>query len=281
MMSSLFSGLEAFGLGKLSDMNVYENGDDSNKKTPMRDTREVKIIQESEIIFDKTFTCPVCDNDFKAKTVKTGKVKLISADTDLRPKYQYVDSLKYDAIVCPHCGYSALKRFFNYMTVKQAKLIMENISSHFRGLNQEGETLSYDEAIARHKLALVSSIVKQAKASEKAYTCLKTAWVIRGEAEALATEQPKNESDIQALVKEEKEFLSKAYEGFTEAFIKENFPMCGMDEITITYLLADLARRTDKYDEASRWISKVLISRDANDRIKEKARELKEIMRQH
>ena len=57
------------------------------------------------------------------------------------------------------------------------------------------------------------------------------------------------------------------------------FPMCGMDEHTTTYLVADLAKRIGKYDEASRWISKVLIARDANERIKSKARELKDSLK--
>ena len=63
-----------------------------------------------------------------------------------------------------------------------------------------------------------------------------------------------------------------------EAFSKESFPMCGMDEITVTYLIADLARRTGKYEESSRWISRVLTSRDANERIKNKARDIKELL---
>ena len=66
---------------------------------------------------------------------------------------------------------------------------------------------------------------------------------------------------------------------FDEAFLKEDFPMCGMDEITITLLMADLARRVGKNDESSRWISKVLISRNANERIKDKARKIKEMMK--
>ena len=48
-------------------------------------------------------------------------------DSDLRPKYQAMDSLKYDAVVCPNCGYAALNRFFNYMTDAQAKLIKANM----------------------------------------------------------------------------------------------------------------------------------------------------------
>ena len=62
---------------------------------------EPRNLQETDYIFDKTYVCPVCDNEFKSKTVKAGKVHLIGADTDLRPKYKGIDSLKYDAILCP------------------------------------------------------------------------------------------------------------------------------------------------------------------------------------
>ena len=56
------------------------------------------------------------------------------------------------------------------------------------------------------------------------------------------------------------------------------FPMCGMDEHTTTYLVADLARRCGKFEESKRWLSKVLTARDAKERIKAKAREIKELM---
>ncbi len=279
-MANLFSGLEAFGLGKMSNLDVYASEDKNDKKSKENgaDADKMKIV-EADFIFEKGFTCPVCDKEFKSKTIKTGKVKLISADTDLRPKYQHIDSLKYDAVVCPHCGYAALNRFFNYMTSTQAKLIKEQISASFKGLGIEGEILSYDDAISQHKLALVNTIVKRSKLSERAYTCLKTAWLIRGKAETLPNDTPDYNNVIAQLEKEELEFISNAYEGFQEAFTKEMFPMCGMDDNTMTYLVADLARRVGKFDESSRWISKVLIARDANERIKTKARELKELLK--
>lgn len=283
-MANLFSGLEAFGLGKMANMEVYATDEKNNKKAGQSEDVEKNVIVEADLLFDKTFTCPVCDKEFKSKTVKTGKVKLISADSDLRPKYQGVDSLKYDAIVCPHCGYGALNRFFNYVTSVQGKLIREQISSSFKGISTETDSYSYDDAIARHKLALVNTIVKRSKLSERAYTCLKTAWLLRGKAESILEEKGTklNDSDkatLKALQAEELDFITKAYEGFIEAFSKEMFPMCGMDEHTTTYLVADLAKRIGKYDEASRWISKVLIARDANERIKTKARELKDSLK--
>ncbi len=276
-MANLFSGLEAFGLGNLSEMDVYE----TKEKEPVKgsDESDKDAFSEEDNIFDKTFTCPVCDKEFKSKNVKAGKVKLLNLDTDLRPIYQHMDPLKYDAIVCPICGFAALNRFFKYVTSAQAALIKKNISANFRGIKESGNIFDYDDAISRHKLALVNSIVKKAKTSERAYTCLKTAWVIRGKAENLSKKLPDYKKQITDLEKEELDFITKSYDGFDEAFSKEAFPMCGMDEITITLLMAELARRIGKFDEAGRWISKVLIARDANDRIKQKARDIKDMMK--
>ena len=107
---------------------------------------------------------------------------------------------------------------------------------------------------------------------------MKTAWLIRGKYETLPAETPDFLNVKKALQEEEMEFLKNAYEGFQEAFSKEMFPMCGMDENTCTYLVGELARRLGEYEAASRWISRVLTARDANERIKAKAREAKELI---
>ncbi len=277
-MANLFSGLEAFGLGDLSEMNVYEDKEKDEAQKVALDEKGNSV--EKDLLFDKTFTCPVCDKEFKTKMVKTGKGKLLSLDTDLRPRYQSMDPLKYDAIVCPHCGFAALTRFFKYVTTSQIGLIKKNISAVFKGLKESGEVFDYDEAINRHKLALVNAIVKKSKISERAYTCLKTAWVLRGKAEELPTDTPDYDKVLQGIGNEEKEFLTKAYDGFVEAVGKELFPMCGMDETTLDILMADLARRIGRYDEAGRIISKILISKNANERIKNKARDIKELIKE-
>lgn len=274
-MGNLFSGLEKFGLGKLEKMEVYE---EDKKKSDASGGQAKQVMTEADYLFDKTFVCPVCDEEFRSRVIRTGKVKLLSADTDLRPKYQNVDCLKYDVLVCPKCGYAALNRFFKFMMPAQAKLIRENISVNFKGLPTQGNTYSYDDSIMRHKLALANAIVKKAKNSERAYTCLKMAWLYRGKAETLPKDTPNREQVIKELHDQEIELLSNAYHGFDEAFAKESFPMCGMDEITVTYLVAELARRTGRYDEASRWISHVLTSKNANERIKNKARDIKELL---
>lgn len=275
----IFSGLENLGLGKMKGVDIYQA--DNEKKSGTGDKKEEKHeVSEAEILFEKGYKCPVCDHEFKVKTIRTGKVKLLSADTDLRPRYQGIDSLKYDAIVCPMCGYGALNRFFNYMTSAQAKLIKEQISCNFKGLPAEGEIYSYDDAILRHKIALANTVVKKAKTSERAYTCLKLAWILRGKAETLPADEPNREAVLKELQDEEAECIQNAFEGFKQAFSKENFPMCGMDEVTTTYLAAELARRCGCYDEAGRWVAQILTSRTASERIKSKAREIKDLIRE-
>ena len=85
-MDNLFSGLEELGLSNLSNINVY---DDKDKKDAKESQEKPQVtVSEEEFIFDKTYICPVCDSEFKSKSVKTGKIKLLSLDSDLRPRYQ-------------------------------------------------------------------------------------------------------------------------------------------------------------------------------------------------
>lgn len=272
-MSNIFAGLENLGFKDIEKVDVFQ--DEEKEKKANENADQKKEFNEEDLIFDKSYTCPVCDNEFKSRMVRTGKVRPGGADSDLRPKYLGMDPLKYDAILCPKCGYAALNRYFNFVMSGQAKNIKEKISATFKYQPESGKIYSYDDALMRHKMALLNTIVKGGKNSEKAYTCLKMAWLCRGKREMLLQGDYKKEK-ISELVEEEKELLSNAYDGFEAAFGKEDFPMCGMDEYTMMYLLAELARRIGKNEEAKRYVSKVLVARNAQRRIKDKAFSLKE-----
>ena len=74
--------------------------------------------------------------------------------------------------------------------------------------------------------------------------------------------------------KEERSFLQNAMEGFINARQTESFPMCGMDESTVDYLIAVLATEFEKYDIASKLIGNLITSKTTNPRMKEKSRDL-------
>ena len=127
-MSNLFAGLESLGLKVKKDIDVFEEEKKEEAGTGQGAENKPKEISEESLLFEKTHKCPVCDTEFKCKMVRTGKAKLVSQDMDLRPKYQGIDPLKYDAILCPTCGYASLNRYFNFVMSSQAKQIKEQIS---------------------------------------------------------------------------------------------------------------------------------------------------------
>ena len=226
----------------------------------IQNTSEAEKEYERDSLFDKKYECPICDNQFKERTVRTGKARLISTDTDLHHKYKVFDPIKYDIIVCPRCGYAA-------MGIKS-----------FKGLPPMGELYSYDEAILRYKLALFSSSVKKSKVSEQAYMCLKIAWLYRGKAEEIDKGEEQYEEKVEKCRSEENSYIERAYKGFDTAAQSEMFPICGMDETTFNYLYADLSRRLGKIDMAKKMLGTVLVSKTATAALKDKARQLKEII---
>lgn len=270
---SILSGLKGLGLDKLENMDIYE---EEKKEQEKPAAAVANKINEKDLIFDKSFVCPVCDSSFSAKIVKSGKAKLIGTDQDLRARYEGIDPAKYDVLLCPSCGYAALSRYFSGITSVQAKLVREAISKNVHITEYGDEVYSYEQAMERYKLTLVNAVVKKAKASEKAYICLKSAWLVRGYAESLRETESPDENLLKELAQQETEYLDNAYKGFVEARQSEGFPMCGMDEVTVDYLIAALAARGRKYDVAGKLVASLLTNSAASARIKDKARELKE-----
>ena len=224
-------------------------------------------------VFGKKYDCPVCNKEFKNPTVKSSKARMVGSDADLRPRYEGINPLKYDVILCPHCGYAALERYFKNVTQVQKSWIKEKICSAYER-REEKETFAYEDAFLRYKMALLSSMTKQAYDSEKAYICLKMGWLLRGWRESLA--ENGSPAVCEKLEMEENKFLKSAKAGFEQANLKEDYPLCGMDESTVDYLIAALDVRFEEYEAALKLLSGVIASRSAGVRVKDRARDLKD-----
>ncbi len=277
MDGGIFSGLEDMGLGNLQNVDIFKD----NTKHPESEQEKLKEaetlqIHEEDMLFDKTYDCPVCNHKFKARTLRTGKARLLSTDMDLRPKFEGIEPLKYDVVLCPKCGFTALTRYFVPMPAVQRKMILEKITANFRPQMESGETFTYEEAINRYKLALANAVVKMGHASEKAYICLRAGWLVRSYIEELLGEEQIDMQKVKHAEELQNEFLKKAYEGFVNARQSEGFPMCGMDEPTVDYVLANLAMRFGHYDVASKMISSMMVSPSCNNRMKDRFRDLKD-----
>ncbi|MCM1091610.1 MAG: DUF2225 domain-containing protein [Butyrivibrio sp.] len=269
-MDGLFAGL---GLDNLEGVDLFE---DPKKKEEEAKAEAKHVVQESDFIYEKSLECPVCGAKAINKIPKTSKARLLGNDRDLRPIHEGIDTQKYDVLLCHTCGYAALSRFFSQVTSAQAKLIKENITPKVVLHEYNGETYSYEDAIERYKLALANAVVKHAKNSEKAYISLKSAWIYRGYAKSLEEAGGSDAAAIEEAHKMEALHLQNAYKGFAEALSTESFPMCGMDEVTMDYLLGVLAYQNKDYERSSKFVAKVLTAPGATSRIKDKARDLKD-----
>ena len=268
----IFSGHKNLGLGELEDSDLFAEEEKAEQAAA-----EPAQPEEKDFIYEKSYTCPVCDKTFSSRVMKTGKAKLVSMDLDLRPRYVGIDATKYDVELCPHCKYAALTRYFTALTAGQIHLIKEQISNKVKLQPHSEDYYTYEEAIERYKIALVCAMVKKAKNSEKAYICLKSAWLLRGYREELESRRQLLPQQREELTQQETEYLENAFKGFVEAQKSERYPMCGMDEYTMDYLTAALAYEVGELDMSSQYVSRLLASM-ANNRVKDKARDLKEMI---
>jgi uncharacterized protein (DUF2225 family) len=277
-MANLLQGLDKFGLGNLDESQIF--GDhakkEEEKKAAATAAAAPKPVAEEEFLLRKSFDCPLCDTKFTDLVMRTGKARSAGQDVDTRQRYEHFDAEKYGVVSCPHCGYTTLGAPKDLPPAVK-NLIKTNISDSFiKRTTETPSTYTYEEAFERYQLCLANAIVKMAKDSEKAVICLKTAWLLRSMAENLGKDTPDYDAQIAEIKQKERDYLEHAHDGLLQATSHEPFPIAGMEESRIDYMLAALAVELQRYDEAGRMISRVLQSKDNT--YKEKARSLKELM---
>ncbi len=211
------------------------------------------------ILYDKSCTCPLCGHAFTTKTIKIGKNQVTSIDEDLYPHYSMVNPLLYDIIVCPECGYSAVTKNFSSLLPRQKEWLRVHFYRGAKIPNYE-EYTTLEEAIHKHKIALLACMTRKSKLGEQAYVALHIAWLYRDQG---------NDA-------ESKSFLIRAYEAFGEALTKENFPILGIDEGTLLYMLAAMAHELNKPEESKQYLSAVITMPGLSPRLKDHALNLKE-----
>lgn len=220
-------------------------------------------INEEDFIYKKTVDCPVCGSKVEVLLVKSSSLRTKGRDSDFYVEYEPINPYFYDVWLCNICGYASMKSDFEEVKSFQIEKIKNEITTKWH-IKKYGNIYSAEEAIVRHKLALLNYVVVGAKESKKAMACLKIAWLYR------------------TIKDEENEvlYIKKALEIFKEAYSVEDFPICGMDRFTTMYLIGELHRRAGNYDDALKQFSYVMTSKEAKKKIKEMAYDQKELIRE-
>ena len=255
---NIFEELKEIGFEDLDKVDLFPPKSKESEKE-IENTKKKFTVEE--VLYDKTYICPVCNKEFKSKAIRSGKNRLLTVDLDLKANYDIVNPLLYECVVCENCGYAALSKTFNSLTSSQIRWIKEQIGTKYKEYHYP-PILSEKDGILRYKLTLLNSFVKKAKDGEKAYICLKLAWLYR---------------DIKEKAAEEV-FLQHALTGFENAYNTERFPIFELGELTTAYIIADLYRRKKNYEKAMQWLGFVIMDKSVSLRLKTKALHLKGII---
>lgn len=275
---NLLSGMEKFGFSMDGELDIL--ADEKPKKGDAAGTKNAAPVvkQETDFVIDKKVRCPVCDKEFPIKAVLATKLKRLEPDFDLRPNYEHIDKIKYDFLSCPNCGFSALDTTFSKIDTARVKLIRAEFCPSFKPQPNETlpETYSYDYSVEKFKLALICTMKKKAKMSEKAYVCLKIAWLRRAQLKELEQDKEADPKVIEMVKKEYEGFYSQAYEGFMKAISSETPPYCGMASEAVDFMLANMSMHYKKYDAAMKLVARLIQSPSTSRKLKDKCVDLKD-----
>jgi uncharacterized protein len=251
---SVFNGLESMGINNIN-LDIYKK---EEKQKINKDEEKQKMMDS---LYNKELVCPVCNRKIKLKFVKSAAIKIEKKDSDFMIYYRGINPLFYEVLFCNGCGYANLGDNFSKISERSIENIHKNISSVWKQTNFP-EEYNIDVAIQLHKLALLNAVVKEDKSSVKALICLKLSWLYR------LSEDNENE----------KRFQEQTLQGFLDAYSNESFPIAGLDQFSLLYLIGELYKRLDDEDKALKYFSDVIISR-ASEKIKDMARNQKDLIR--
>ena len=275
---NLFAGLEKFGFSGEEKLDITK--DEKTAKRQAGESPQASVKKEPEekdFLLDKKIKCPVCDNNFVTKQLKSGKLRRLTPDSDLRPNFAHIDTVKYGVTACPKCGYAAFNKSFEHLSSTQIRLIKEGVSSKYTPVEEKQEdTYSYDRALERFKLALVSSLARRAKLSEKSYLCLNIAWLLRSQIATMPEGTDEEKAKKKAKINEYTGFYRQAYDGFIKAMSSEMPPYYGLQTSTLEYMLSNMAIYFKEYDTATKLVGNLISSAATPARIKDKALDLKD-----
>lgn len=191
-------------------------------------------------LYDKELACPICSQKHTTKKARLRKIPVDRKDSDFHIWYKEVNPVFYNVWVCPNCGFSATESEHKPLNVDQKARILKHISVKWTK-RDFGGIRTMDQAVESHKLAILNG---QLMGKAKGYLgglCLRLAWLYR------ESENP-----------EEHTYLKYALQHLEEAYTDEDFPIAGLDEVSLAYLIGELKRMLGQPKEAIFWYNRAL-----------------------
>lgn len=231
----------------------------------MSNNVQEKPFNIDEYVYAKQFTCPVCQASFASILARDSKLRFMSVEYDLRPVFTPIEPMFYDLVLCETCGWCAPKESFAApLKERQQDAVGDKITANFKKVPYPKEP-SVDEAIGRYKHALLCAEAKNGPIGERAYLYMKLTWLYRVKGGELENE---------------KAAAKAALESFTKSISEDDFPVAGLEEHTVFYLISAFSTFLGDYKNALASLSRIITNDKASKRLKDRARDLKDMIKE-
>ena len=195
--------------------------------------------------YEKKIECLHCKKSFTTLKIRSKNLRVAKFDSDFQPLYEenQINALYYNVFVCEHCGFSFTEDFSKYFAPGVAEELNKQISSRWVPHDFKGERTVF-QAIQAYKLAFMCATIKKEKYIITAGLLLRLAWMYRS-----------LHNDVQ-----EKRFMKMACDHYMESYSTDDYRSTQMSDTRVMYMIAELSRRLEDYQTATRFFSKVIES---------------------
>ncbi|KGR91664.1 hypothetical protein CD30_04980 [Ureibacillus massiliensis 4400831 = CIP 108448 = CCUG 49529] len=193
--------------------------------------------------YEKQIECINCKKTFPSYKVRSKFIKVNQTESDFRPIYAdtNVNALFYNVFVCEHCGFSFTEDFNKYFAPGVKEQIDEQITKKWVHHTFSGER-TISQAVQAYKLALLCGTIKKEKNVSLAGLSLRIGWLYRS----------------MGNLEQEERFIKLSRDYYLESFSNEDYASTQMSGVRVMYMIAELSRRINDIENATRFFSKVI-----------------------
>ena len=127
-------------------------------------------------LFDRQYTCPICENNFTSKQVKTSAIRAKERRKDFHTLFSGENPTFYGVICCPDCGYAKFENDFRKEATSKCKETINSTVSKSWKTQDFTQERDLSAAIKVHLIALVNYTVLKEKQAIIGKLLLRLAW---------------------------------------------------------------------------------------------------------
>ncbi len=193
-------------------------------------------------LFDRQYLCPICENSFTSKQVRTSAIRAKERRKDFHTLFSGENPTFYGVICCPKCGFAKFENDFKKEVTAKDKSIIKSTVSRSWKTQDFTQKRDLSAAIKVHQIARVNYTVLKEKQATIGKLLLRLAWF----------------NDELGDESESNKYVTLALDAFLKSYEQEKQEDAEEKELEIIYLIGELNRQLGNYKESVRWFDMVV-----------------------